>query len=144
MKHDLTWYEDVALSALTWVDGDAELGGKLSPEFVDSLLAIGFQSRHAAMALDEVYSMVGEPDLAEGSLEAGMVVYFYPFSLESQELDHAIVFHVADGKVIDFGTDGREARMIDPSGSDRSPEGLLTLAQHCRPFPGSPFDRRKA
>jgi len=139
MKQDHTWYQDVDLSALAWVDGDAGLGGKLSPEFVDSLLAVGFQSRNGPLAWGLVYGAVGEPDLVGGSPGAGMVVYFYPFSPESRGLDHAIIFHVADGKVIDFGTNGRGARVIDPPGNDRSPEGLLTLEQHCRPFTGSSF-----
>ena len=144
MKQDRTWYEDADLSALAWPDEDADFCGKLSPEFVDSLLAVGFRSRNTPLALRVVYGAVGEPDLAEGSPQAGIIVYFYPFSPESRGLDHAIVFHVADGKVTDFGTNGREARMIDPAGNDRSPEGLLTLAQHCRPFAGSLFDRARS
>jgi hypothetical protein len=107
-------------------------------------LVIGIQSRSRPMALDKVFAAADLPDVVSGSPEAGMIVYFFPFSRESAELDHAMVFHVADGKVVDFGTNGKAVGMVDPPGNGRSTDGLLTFEQYARPFAGSAFDTRRS
>jgi len=103
----------------------------------DMIVAVGLQCRKKRFPTTDVLRWLGVPEKSWGDAAEGRLVYFY-----SYEFWGAPMFHVVDGKVVEFGVvsiDEPNSRRVDPDTGKEIPFNIL---DEMEPFDETKFKER--